>query len=93
MLIEFKDGDGTPLFVNPQFIIAVREVKHFGRPGVSSESEYRDTLILTTRGEFNVRETPDAVAREVNRASLEMLTALGRTGAGGVDAPPDRDAG
>ena len=49
MLIEFSDGNGTPVYINPQYVIAVREEKHFGRPGVGAGSEYRDTLILTTR--------------------------------------------
>jgi hypothetical protein len=82
MLIQFTDGNGTPIYVNPQYVIAVREEKHFGRPGVGSEAEYRDTLVLTTKYEFNVQEPPDAVVREVNRASLEMLRAYGQADTG-----------
>jgi hypothetical protein len=84
MLIQFSDSNGTPVYINPQYVIAVREDKHFGRPGVSSEDEYRDTLIVTTKHEFNVREPADAVAREVNRASEELVAALGKTGPGAV---------
>ena len=69
MLVQFSDAGGTPVYVNPRYVIAVREQKHSGRPGVGSDAEYRDTLILTTRHEFNVQEPPDAVARELNRAS------------------------
>ncbi len=71
MLIKFSDGSGAPVYVNPHYVIAVREEKHFGRPGVGSDAEYRDTLILTTKYEFNVQEPPDAVASEVNRACEE----------------------
>jgi len=71
MLIQFTEGNGTPLFVNPRYVIAVREQKHFGRPGVGSDTEYRDTLIQTSKHDFNVRESPDAVVRELNRAPLE----------------------
>jgi len=94
MLIEFSAGKGTPVYINPQYVIAVREEKHFGRPGVGAGSEYRDTLILTTRYEFNVQDPPDAVVRELNRASREMLSALESADAG-VDAvlPPDENPG
>jgi hypothetical protein len=88
MLIEFSDGHGTPVYINPQYVIAVREEKHFGRPGVGAGSEYRDTLILTTKYEFNVQDPPDAVVRELNRASLEMLKALkSADGEGGALSP------
>ena len=73
MLIEFKDVNGSPVYINPRYVIAVREEKHFGRPGVGTSNEYRDTLILTTKGDFNVQDPLDSVAREVNRASKEML--------------------
>jgi hypothetical protein len=72
MLIEFRDVDGSPVYVNPQYVIAVREEKHFGRPGVGASSEYRDTLILTTKGDFNVQDPLDTVAREIDRATQEM---------------------
>ena len=75
MLIQFSDRNGSPLYINPQYIIAVREEKHFGRPGVGTNNEYRDTLILTTKGEFNVQDPPDDVVREINRASTAMLDA------------------
>jgi hypothetical protein len=73
MLIEFKDANGSPIHINPQYVIAVREEKHFGRPGVGSDNEYRDTLILTTKGDFNVRDALADVAREINRVSREIL--------------------
>ena len=73
MLIEFKDVNGSPVYINPQYVIALREEKHFGRPGVGTSNEYRDTLILTTKGDFNVQDPLDIVAREINRASKEML--------------------
>lgn len=73
MLIEFKDVNGSPVYINPQYVIAVREEKHFGRPGVGTSNEYRDTLILTTKGDFNVQDPLDSVAREINRASKELL--------------------
>jgi hypothetical protein len=73
MLIEFRDANGSPVHINPQYVIALREEKHFGRPGVGSSNEYRDTLILTTKGDFNVQEPLDFVAREINRAFKEML--------------------
>jgi hypothetical protein len=73
VLIEFKDVNGSPVYINPQFVIAVREEKHFGRPGVGTSNEYRDTLILTTKGDFNVQDPLDSVAREINRASKELL--------------------
>jgi hypothetical protein len=86
MLIQFTDDNGSPLYINPQYVIAVREQKHFGRPGVGSDAEYRDTLVVTTKYEFNVQDPPDAVVRELNRASQEMLSALKPAGAGS-DAP------
>jgi hypothetical protein len=73
MLVEFKDANGSPIYINPRYVIAVREEKHFGRPGVGASSEYRDTLILTTKGDFNVQDALDTVAREINRASREIL--------------------
>lgn len=73
MLIEFRDANGSPVHINPHYVIALREEKHFGRPGVGSSSEYRDTLILTTKADFNVQDPLDVVAREINRASKEML--------------------
>jgi hypothetical protein len=96
MLIQFSDSNGRPVYINPQYVIAVREEKHFGRPGVGSGDEYRDTLVVTTKHEFNVQEPPDAVVREVNRASMEMLRAAGGAeGTGASEAagmvPPPRD--
>jgi hypothetical protein len=88
MLIEFKDRDGSPLYINPQYIIAVREEKHFGRPGVGTNKEYRDTLILTTKGEFNVQDPPDDVVREANRAFTAMLGPLRPADAAGDVLPP-----
>jgi hypothetical protein len=73
MLIEFRDANGSPIHINPQYVIALREEKHFGRPGVGTSDEYRDTLILTTKGDFNVQDPLDVVAREVSRALKEML--------------------
>ena len=73
MLIEFRDANGSPVYINPQYVIALREEKHFGRPGVGTSNEYRDTLILTTKGDFNVQDPLEVVAREINRASREML--------------------
>jgi hypothetical protein len=49
VLLEFKDVNGSPVYTNPQWVIAVREEKHFGRPGVGTSNEYRDTLVLTTK--------------------------------------------
>ncbi len=72
MLIAFKDSDGSPIYINPKYVIAVREERHFGRPGVGSSTEYRDTLILTTKGDFNVQDPIDAVAREIDRVFGEM---------------------
>ena len=72
MLIQFRDVNGSPVYINPQFVIAVREEKHFGRPGVGASNEYRDTLILTTKGDFNVQDSLDVVAREINQASKDM---------------------
>ncbi len=68
MLVQFSDRNGSPLYINPQSVIAVREEKHFGRPGVGANDEYHDTLVLTTKGDFNVQDSPDAVVREINRA-------------------------
>ena len=51
----------------------MREEKHSGRPGVGSDNEYRDTLIQTTNGEFNVQDPLADVAREINRVSREIL--------------------
>ena len=68
MLIEFRDVNGSAVYINPHYVIAVREEKHFGRPGVGSSKEFRDTLILTTKGDFNVQDPLDTVARELNRA-------------------------
>ena len=82
MLIELHDGDGTPVYVNPRYVIAVREETHRGRPGVASEGEYRDTLVMTTKHEFNVQEPPDVVARELDRASA----ASGAGGHGDAEA-------
>ena len=71
MLIEFRDVNGSAVYINPHYVIAVREEKHFGRPGVGASKEYRDTLILTTKGDFNVQDPLDTVARELSRASEE----------------------
>jgi len=92
MLIEFRDVDGSPVFINPQYVIAVREEKHFGRPGVGASNEYRDTLILTTKGDFNVQDALDIVAREINRASKEMLE-LKPTDVRASVVPPPPDMG
>ena len=92
MLIEFKDVDGSPVYINPQYVIAVREEKHFGRPGVGTSNEYRDTLILTTKGDFNVQDPLDSVAREINRASKEMLD-LKPADAAASDVPQPPDTG
>ena len=89
MLIEFKDANGSPLFINPQYIIAIREDKHFGRPGVGASSEYRDTRILTTKGDFNVQDPLDEVIRAVNRASPELLEPLHTDDADDADLPGD----
>jgi hypothetical protein len=70
MLIQFTSQTGSPVYINPDFIIAVREEKHFGRPGVGEKNAYSDTLILTTKGDFNVQEALDVVAREVNEAPV-----------------------
>ena len=75
MLIQFTDTNGSPVYVNPRHVIAVREQKHFGRPGIASDTEYHDTLIQTTKHDLNVREEPDAVARELNRALEEIESA------------------
>jgi hypothetical protein len=90
MLIRFSDGNGAPVHINPQYVIAVREQKHFGRPGVASDTEYHDTLIVTTKHEFNVREETEDVVRELNRASLEMLRAQGAGGGGAAATPADQ---
>ena len=89
MLIELKDGSGSPVYINPQYVVAIREDKHFGRPGVASDTEYRDTLILTTKGDFNVRDAVGDVAREINRVSREMLELKGVGGAGSDVTPPE----
>ena len=89
MLIEFRDANGSPLYINPQYIIAVREDKHFGRPGVGEKSDYRDTRILTTKGDFNVQDPLDDVVREVNRASVEMPESLKPADADADDDLPD----
>lgn len=68
MLIEFKEANGSAVYINPRYVIALREERHFGRPGVGTSDEYRDTLILTTKGDFNVQEPLDVVAREIDRA-------------------------
>lgn len=73
MLIEFRDANGSPVYINPRYVIALREEKHFGRPGVGANSEYRDTLILTTKGDFNVQDPLATVAQEINRASKGLL--------------------
>jgi hypothetical protein len=88
MLIEFSEQNGSPLYINPRYIIAVREEKHFGRPGVGSSAEYRDTLILTAKGDFNVQETPADVAREVNRAFAAMPDAAEEAQAPGAGPAP-----
>jgi len=93
MLIEFRDVNGSPVYVNPQYVIALREEKHFGRPGVGTSNEYRDTLILTTKGDFNVQDPLDIVAREINRASKEMLDLKPADAAASVvPQPPDTGA-
>ena len=28
MLIEFRDANGSPVYINPQYVIALREEKH-----------------------------------------------------------------
>jgi hypothetical protein len=93
MLIEFRDVNGSPVYINPQYVIALREEKHFGRPGVGTSNEYRDTLILTTKGDFNVQDPLDIVAREINRASKEMLDLKPADAAASVvPQPPDTGA-
>jgi hypothetical protein len=91
MLIEFSDTNGSPLYINPRYVVAVREEKHFGRPGVAADSEYRDTRILTTEGDFNVTEPPEDVVRDVNRAETEMLGTLRPADAAGEVALPPED--
>jgi hypothetical protein len=92
MLIEFRDANGSPVYINPRYVIALREEKHFGRPGVGTSKEYRDTLILTTKGDFNVQDPLDVVAREINRASGEMLDPKPADAPAGVVArSPDAD--
>ena len=94
MLIQFSDSNGAPVYVNPQYVIAVREEKHFGRPGVGSDAEYSDTLILTTKYEFNVQDPPDAVVREINQASRELLRAFKEADAGLNEVrPPGEEPG
>lgn len=68
MLVAFTTHEGVPLWVNPRYVVAVCEDKHYGRPGVARTDEYSDTLIVTTKGEFNVQEEPAAVARLLNEA-------------------------
>ncbi len=92
MLIEFRDVNGSPVYINPHYVIALREEKHFGRPGVGTSNEYRDTLILTTKGDFNVQDPLDVVAREINRASQEMLD-LKPADAATIVVPQPPDAG
>lgn len=93
MLIEFRDVNGSPVYINPQYVIALREEKHFGRPGVGTSNEYRDTLILTTKGDFNVQDPLDIVAREINRAFKEMLDLKpADVPANVVPQPPDTEA-
>lgn len=92
MLIEFRDVDGSPVYINPQYVIAVREERHFGRPGVGASNEYRDTLILTTKGDFNVQDSLDSVAREIDRASKEMLELMPTDVRTSV-VPPPQDMG
>jgi hypothetical protein len=72
MLIACKDINGSPIHINPNYVIAVREEKHFGRPGVGPSKEYQDTLILTTKGDFNVQDPIESVAREIDRAYKEL---------------------
>jgi hypothetical protein len=86
MLIEFRDANGSPIYINPHYVIALREEKHFGRPGVGTSDEYRDTLILTTKGDFNVRDPLDVVAREISRALKETLDLQGARPAGRPDS-------
>ena len=86
MLIEFNDAGGTPVYIDPRYVIAVREQKHFGRPGVGKDAEYSDTLVLTTKYEFNVKEPPEVVVRELNRVSLEAPGGGGPARAGAGDA-------
>jgi hypothetical protein len=71
MLIKFTEANGSPVYINPRYVIALREERHFGRPGVGTSDEYRDTLILTTEGDFNVQDSLDAVAAEIDRAPDE----------------------
>jgi hypothetical protein len=83
MLIEFRDANGSPVYINPRYVIALREEKHFGRPGVGASKEYRDTLILTTKGDFNVQDPLASVARAMNEASGETLDQQTNGPAGG----------
>lgn len=71
MLIRFTTRNGSPLYINPEHIISVCEDKHFGRPGFGKDTEYSDTRILTTKGDFNVQEAPQDVAAQVNSAASE----------------------
>ena len=88
MLIEFKDANGSPIHINPQYVIALREEKHFGRPGVGTSDEYRDTLILTTKGDFNVQDPLDIVARDISRALKEILELQAAHGHASVTTQP-----
>jgi hypothetical protein len=78
MLIKFTEANGSPVYINPRYVIALREERHFGRPGVGTSDEYRDTLILTTKGDFNVRDPLDVVAAEIDRAPDEETPEAGR---------------
>jgi hypothetical protein len=94
MLIKFTDVSGYPIYINPEYVVAVREEKHFGRPGVGSTDEYRDTLVLTTKGDFNVQDALGDVAGAIDQASKELL-ALKSAGAPSDDSSrvPDTSVG
>jgi hypothetical protein len=77
MLVNFTSANGSPIYLNPRYIIAICEEKHFGRPGVGTSDGYVDTLVMTTKGDFNVQETLADAALAVN-AALEQ----GQPGAG-----------
>ena len=68
MLVRFTSANGSPIYLNPRYIIAICEEKHFGRQGVGTPGGYSDTLVMTTKGDFNVQETLADVARAVNGA-------------------------
>ena len=92
MLIQFSDRNGSRSTSTRSTSLPYREEKHFGRPGVGTNNEYRDTLILTTKGEFNVQDSPDDVVREVNRAFAAMLDPLKPTDAAASSVlPPGED--